>query len=575
MTGLRLRALAVAVSAASLLTLAATAPCRAQSSVHPAWISSPPPIDGDADAQAWRSGAHLQIESSSGRTDAYLLEDAQYLYVAVRAAQRERITAKSLADETPLDGEDAVTLQFATTAGHVAFRANPFGAHDALSSADPKFAPAWKSAGRILSGAYEVTMRIPRDLFPARAECTVSLARRIAGSGQRLHSEPLAFHNAGQAFSTIPAHVVAGEAGKFSGRYRSLWPSERAPQIPDTAAGVAVKRSAGDVTVAALDAQSGDRDDNAQSVVYTSPDSRISSTVQRVESTQADVRDVVQSLSFLYDNQSDLSVSGGLAVDRAVRSSNSSEGNYAFTEAQYHSGKSSADLFWSSAGPQYDPQDDIGTSAGTNGFTVHANHQFGAVTLEGAADAYRDDIGTLMNSDNRATLSVPLGSHFSAGISSASNYSQAIGAFNENGLHLGYDAHPASGSIEYRTGSYEDGFLQDAGITAGFNVPVLGSLNLEHRQRNFWNFEFPETTQMLDSVRMTHRLNDGMLSLSYRNVTGTLPPFLADAAVAGTGVSISLDRYVKLGLLHFSYNESTALFSAPSFSLKIIPGARP
>src|SRR5690348_13473854 len=105
MTGLRLRALAAAFSAASLLTLAATSSCRAQSDVHPAWVSSPPAIDGNADAQVWRSGAHLQIESASGPTDAYLLEDAQYLYVAVRAAQSERITAKSLADETPLDGE--------------------------------------------------------------------------------------------------------------------------------------------------------------------------------------------------------------------------------------------------------------------------------------------------------------------------------------------------------------------------------------------------------------------------------------------------------------------------------------
>ena len=574
MTGLRLRAFAAAVSAASLLTLAATTPCRAQSSVHPGWVSSPPPIDGNAGAQLWRTGAHLEIQSASGRTDAYLLEDAQYVYVAVHAAQNERIIAKSLADETPLDGEDAVALEFATAGGHLDFRVNPFGAHDALSSSDATFAPAWKSVGRVLPGCYEVTMRIPRKLFASRADYTVSLARSF-GTGRRVHSEPVAFEDAGKAFSTTPARVIAGEAGKFSGRYQSIWPSDRAPQIPDTAAGVAVKRSAGSVTVAALDAQSGDRDDNAQSVVYTSPDSRVSSTVQRVESTQADVRDVVQSLSFLYDNQSDLSVSGGVAVDRSVRSSAASEGNYAFTEAQYHSGKSSADLFWSSAGPQYDPQDEIGTSAGTNGFTAHASRQFGAVTLEGAADAYRDDIGTLMNSDDRATLSVPLGTHFSAGISSAANYSSAIGAFNENGLHLAYNAQPTTGSVDYRTGSYEDGFLQDGGITAGFNVPVLGSVNLERRQRNFWSFDFPETTQMLAAVRVTHRLNGGMLSLSYRNVTGALPPFLSDAAVAGTGVSVSLDRYLKLGLLHFSYNESTALFAAPSFSVKIIPGARP
>lgn len=556
--------------------LAAVAAVAAHPGVRPIWTSAPPAIDGNADAQVWRSGAHLGIDSAADPTDVSLLEDAQYLYVAVRARQTERIVAKSLTDETPLDAEDQVILQFSSASGHIAFAANPFGAHDATSSANSKFDPDWKSAGRVLKDGYEVTLRIPRTLLQGgRNAWTLSLSRRIASSGRVLHSQTVAFQDAAAAFTTVPAHVVAGEAGKFSERYRSLWPSPHAPQIPGDAAGVAVKRSSGPVTVAALDAQTGDRDDNAQSVMYSSPDSRLSSTVQRVESTQGDLHDVVQSLSFLYDNQNDLSVSGGLSVDRAVRSSSASEGNYAFTEAQYHTDKSSADLFWSNAGPQYDPQDEIGTSAGTNGFTAHASRLFGVVSLDGAADAYRDDIGTLINSDDRAGISVPLGSHFTAGLSSAANYSAAIGAFNENGLHFGYEADPASGSLDYRTGSYEDGFLQDAGITAGFHVPVLGSVNLEHRQRNFWSFDFPETTQMFDSIRVTHRLDKGMVALSYRNVSGALPPFIADSAVAGTGLSISLDRYMKLGLLHFSYNESTALFSAPSFSLKIIPGARP
>jgi hypothetical protein len=544
--------------------------------LQPAWVSTPPAINGNADAPAWRTGAPLRIDSGRDGSQAWVLQDGEYLYVAVRAEQTEPVKAKTLADGVPFEGEDTVTLTFSNAARAVSFTVNAFGTHDAVSNKNPGFSPPWKSAGRILPSGYEVTMRIPCQAVSCASEgLHIALERHVAASGRTMKSAELAFHGAAGAFTaTVTPHVVAGESGKFVERYRSLWPSQLAPSLPQNAEGVAVKQSSGNVTVAALDAQSGGRDDNAQSLAYTTPNDRVSTTLQRVQTSQDDVRDVVQSLSFKYDNRTDFSVSGGVATDRAVRSDSATAGSYAFTDVQYHSQKNAADLFWSNAGPQYDPQDEIGSSSGTNGFTAHVSHALGAVSVEGAADNYHDDIGTLVNADQRAKISLPITSRLSAAVSTSSDYSSAIGAYNENGLHLNYDARSAGGSVDYRVGSYENGFLQDAGVSAGFHIPLLGSLELQRRQRNFFSFDLPESTQLFDAVRLTHSFRQGSISVSYRNIAGDVPQFLYDATLGGSGLAVAIDRYLKIGLLHFSYDEPSGMFTAPSLSLKIVPGAK-
>jgi hypothetical protein len=545
--------------------------------LQPAWISTPPAINGNAGAPAWRAGARLRIESTPDGSEAWVLQDGEYLYVAVRAAQSERVTAKALADGVPLTAEDTVTLTFSRASRDASFIVNPFGTHDAMLKNGAQFSPPWKSAGRIVPGGYEVTIRIPCAVIAcSEPGLRISLERHIAVSGTTMRSAALAFEDAKPAFRTLPApRVVAGQAGKFSERYRALWPSQLTPQLPDEAAGVAVKQTSGNVTVAALDAQTGARDDNAQSVAYTTPNDRVSTTLQRVQTSQDDVRDVVQSLSFKYDNRSDFSVAGGVSTDHAVRSDSESAGSYAYTDVRYHSDKSDADLFWSNSGPQYDPQDEIGSSSGTNGFTAHVSRGFGAVTVQGAADSYRDDAGTLVNSDQRAKIAVPLGSGLNAALSSSSDYSSAIGAYNENGLNVDYDGKSAEGSVEYRVGSYQNGFLQDAGISAGFHIPVLGSLDVQRRQRNFFSFNLPQTMQILDAVRLTHPFDRGTISVSYRTSAGGVPQFLYDTTAAGSGLSVAVDRYSRIGLLHFSYDEPSGAFTAPSLSLKIVPGVNP
>lgn len=559
MDGLRFCRPVRAVAAGTLMSALACAICAAQPVVRPAWASSPPVVDGNVSAAAWQIGTPVRFGGSDS-TEALLLEDARYLYVGIRAVQHETVS---------VNGGDSVDLVFSGASGSTEFWVNPLGETDAKNA-------AWDSVGRVLPDGYEITMRIPRTMLAEAGQGNVVILRHVAAVNGAQESQKLAFSDAAGPYAPIsPASVVAGKAGRFSNAYQSLWPSKNAPQLPGSAAGVAVKRSEGNVTVAALDAQTGGREDDAQSLAYTTPDKHLSTTVQRVQSSQSDVHDVTQSVSVQYRNGSTLSVSGGVASDRATTSAGAdSGGSYAFTDAHYDDGTNTADFSWSNAGADFDPQDEIATSAGTNGFTADASRKIGAVKVQGSANAYRDDVGTLVSSEQQASVAVPVGKHLSAGISSASEYSSGIGAFNESGLHLGYENALAQGGVDYRTGSYDNGVLQDAGLTAGFTVPEIGDVGVQSRVRNFLSFGFPATTELLDAVRVTHHFGPDSVSLSYRNVQGELPSFLA-GDLAGSGVSFSVDRYFKIGLLHFSYNESDALSSAHSFAVKIIPGAKP
>ena len=68
--------------------------------------SSPPPIDGRVDA-AWLTGAHVALKydltyrKGIGRdtTDAYVLVDPQYIYVAFVCKQREPLTVTQHTDD--------------------------------------------------------------------------------------------------------------------------------------------------------------------------------------------------------------------------------------------------------------------------------------------------------------------------------------------------------------------------------------------------------------------------------------------------------------------------------------------
>ena len=173
---LGLALLAIAVCAAPAPAAAdSVAPATPTYSIDPVAVPSPPAIDGNADAPAWKGGTHLTLDwdlrqerASKEKTDVYLLHDAKYLYVAFVAEQHSNILATQHTDEVGFDTDDEVQIDLwpgGDSGFRYLFTATPIGTHFSHSSENSNYAPKWESAGRLTPTGFEVTMRIPFDVM--------------------------------------------------------------------------------------------------------------------------------------------------------------------------------------------------------------------------------------------------------------------------------------------------------------------------------------------------------------------------------------------------------------------------
>src|SRR5580698_4992668 len=133
----------------------------------------PPKLDGTLDDPVWQTAAHVQLKwdftyrrPATEATDAYLLVDAKYLYVAFVAKQSETITATQHTDNIPLGSDDVVRV-YLFPGGDQGFEyyfvANPLGTRYQASSENAAFSPRWDAVSTTGSGGYIVTERIPLD----------------------------------------------------------------------------------------------------------------------------------------------------------------------------------------------------------------------------------------------------------------------------------------------------------------------------------------------------------------------------------------------------------------------------
>lgn len=156
----------------------------------------PPAIDGTLNDPAWKTAAHAQLgwdfsfqRPAEEQTDAYLLVDSRYLYVAFAAKQREAITATQHTDDQPLPNDDVVRVYFwpaGDSGNEYGFVTNPAGTRYGFSTENTAFAPAWDSVAKPTSDGYIVTERIPLSVMrgDGRGVWRVQFDRRIRASNQ-------------------------------------------------------------------------------------------------------------------------------------------------------------------------------------------------------------------------------------------------------------------------------------------------------------------------------------------------------------------------------------------------------
>jgi hypothetical protein len=159
-------------------------------------VTAPPKIDGTLDDPAWKSAAHVQLQwdisfqrPATEATDAYLLADKHYLYVAFVATQKEPIIATQHTNDQPMPNDDVVRVYFwpgGDSGIEYGFVSNPIGTRYELSSENTSFSPAWVAVAKTTSDGYVVTERIPLNVMrgDGRSTWRVQFDRRVRAANQ-------------------------------------------------------------------------------------------------------------------------------------------------------------------------------------------------------------------------------------------------------------------------------------------------------------------------------------------------------------------------------------------------------
>ncbi len=191
------------------ITVPATAPPLAPSGPAVGWnLAANAPLTWDVDHRG-RAGE---------ATVARIATDGRYIYVRFDATQSEPIAAAQHSNDVGQGNDDAVWIDLAPEGlrGYsYQFQATPNGTHYALSTENTSYSPNWESYGKIGSGGYTVTMKIPLTVIRGvhAGEWLVQFVRYVHATGAHFvwsydaaQTNPDDFARAGHA--VMPAAIV-------------------------------------------------------------------------------------------------------------------------------------------------------------------------------------------------------------------------------------------------------------------------------------------------------------------------------------------------------------------------------
>jgi len=159
-------------------------------------VTAPPKLDGTLDDPAWKTAAHATLgwdftfqRPAEHVTDAYVLVDAKYMYVAFHAKQHEPIIATQHTNDQPMPTDDVVRIYVwpaGSSGNEYGFVANPVGTRYEFSSENTAFSPVWDAVAKTTPDGYIVTERIPISVMrgDGRGTWRVQFDRRVRATNQ-------------------------------------------------------------------------------------------------------------------------------------------------------------------------------------------------------------------------------------------------------------------------------------------------------------------------------------------------------------------------------------------------------
>lgn len=454
----------------------------------------------------WTSATHERF----GQTDVYVLEDRKSVYVAFSASDA--------------DSDDAVTLYLWSDKAAYAFTVNAQGKRSAWCSVAASALPAWSAQEQHGKSGYTVTMQLPRALFSGSQSHWLTQFARALPQRHLAYTWPQSEGGMGDVrFS------AAFDPGSNEGAFTAVSPVASEPKV--TAAGdkgIALTETRHSIALTARAEQNPDgTQENAASLDWTSPDQRLTAGVQRSANADRTQTNISQAVSVGYDNQQNVRFSAGLAAQGGTNVSDSSLATSDYYDFSLYGKNSTLDMRWNAAGPQYDPSDGNAPAAGTSGYTLSLSQQLGNVLLSTDANRYHDDLGNLFEANESAAIQAALSPALTFDVNAAQNaatpYTSAPFSQDSAGLRYSKDGRRVSFAFEQQ--QFQNGSAR-AALSGGFTLPAFG------RRSNF--------------------------SLGYQNAGGN------------ANVTFSFDDRLPIGLLRATYENAGTMFSAPTFSIKLV-----
>jgi hypothetical protein len=645
-------------------------------------VKTPPVIDGSLSDPQWKNAAHVRLEwdysfrrPAEETTDAYLLADAGYIYVAFVAKQREPITATQRIDDQPLDADDAVGVYFwpaGESGNEYGFIANPAGTRYAISGENSAFSPSWDAVAKISNGMYVVTERIPVGVMrgDGRSLWRVQFDRRIRTSNQTMEwahnpaqnstdqniyagylggmqiaaknarTKPrLAVYGLGEiapaslggstsragADLAIPITQTSSFIATFHPDYSNVeldqqtiaptafprrfsevrpfftqggkdynrfscndcvgWPLLYTPKIPTPRMGYAVEGIQGQYTFDAFDAVGSSRSDTAQTIGWSSPDTRYGITYQRTGVDMPDFHDVAQYGQVRVGNAHNFGVYLTKGNESGSTVTLPAGGRYDEYGVNFYDAHSAIYAAYHDVGEQYAPADAFNDLFGVHGPSVFMQHTFqnGAkafvqsLSVEHDFQRFRDHQGVPNYGVDESKLTLTTRTQWTLSLSAGHTFlrfpTTPGGYTNQNGMYLAYGANTSTpSSITYNIGRFGGGFLRSTDLQTSWRVTPTGTLSLEAFRTDQTLDAGGRLEQWLERAGFAYQLGRGQsVAIGWRRIIGTGPSFFdVPQFIDATNFSFAYYRRMHGAELYFAYGTPNTLSTQHDVLLKII-----
>lgn len=367
----------------------------------------------------------------------------------------------------------------------------------------------------------------------------------------------------------------------------TTWQELYTTAIPTPRSGYQLEGTQGRFTFGALDAVGYERNDNAQSLAWSSSGNIVTGNYTRVASEQPGLRDLVNFGSLQYNSQHGItgyvqaaSETGTPVAD--ARYSQRWDGGIAYNT------KDDQDSFaMRSVGPQWNPVDGFTPVNDIAGWATSVRHAFQlkggpvrSISVLAQRDYYQGSDGFGNNlQDFQQQLVVSFADQLTLQVFTGSQFYRVPGEpilypDNSQGARIDYLFNtPQDSTLSVLAGSYGTGWLTATDRVAAFRIARRMTLALEAYDTR-WTAGSAVEQQWLERATATFDVDRNTNAvLGLRRIVGTPPPFpglAVPAFVNTTNVSFGFTRHLPHDDIFVAYGNPDAPFTQNQFIAKFV-----